>query len=350
MRATTATINLKAIQHNYLVAKKLLPQAKAIAVIKANAYGHGAIKVATSLNKLADMFAVACSEEALELRNSGINKPILLLEGLFAQSELAIAVKHNLSMVVATPRQVKWLEKQKNRLKIFLKYDTGMHRLGFNQANIKEALNKLSKHDITLMTHFANADEPNCSYTKQQIDIFNHLVKPLKNKTSLSNSAAIMRQIEPNQDYIRPGIMLYGSAPIKQYQDKLIPAMTLTAPIIAINRLKQGDKIGYGSSYSCNKDSLIATVAIGYADGYPRHAPNGTKVLVNGKKCNLVGRVSMDMITIDISSVKQVKLDDKVELFGENIKADDLAASAGTISYEIFTKISKRVIFDYKSQ
>ena len=355
-RKCTASINLSAIKENYLYAKSLAPSSKAIAIIKADAYGHGAIKVAKELDEVADAYGVACIEEALELLNSGIDKtPILLLEGVFEKSELVLVAKHNLIVTVCNSIQLQWLlDADLNKpIDVFVKYDSGMGRLGFQDDSFIQAINLLEESknigEITLMTHFSSADDLGSSLTTKQIRNFDNTLYAEKYPGSLANSAAILKWSESHRDYVRPGIMLYGSSPFSdaKYQKNLIPAMTLSSVLISIKNLKKGQGIGYGSRFICPHDMQIGVVAIGYADGYSRHAKDGTPVYINGTRSRVVGRVSMDMITIDITDVPNPEIGDRVELFGENVSVDEVAKYCNTISYEIFTKITKRVYKSY---
>ncbi len=357
-RNCIASINLDAIKKNYLYAKSLSPRSKAIAIIKANAYGHGAVKVAKHLKDCADCYGVACSEEALELRNSGISStPILLLEGIFEESELNLVDKHNLWMVVCNNTQLQWILKSKpsHKFDVFVKIDSGMGRLGFQKKNSNKAINSLKNSSnvkkITLMTHFSTADNQNSSSTINQIEQFNNIIDSNQNNTSLANSAALMAFEKAYSEYTRPGIMLYGSSPFP-YSEKfkdLSPVMTLQSSLISIKEFKSGQSIGYGERYVCKEDTLIGVVAIGYADGYPRSAQDGTPVFINGGIARVAGRVSMDMITINLKGIKNPQIADRVELFGENVSIDEVAENCNTISYEIFSQITSRVYKTYVS-
>ena len=355
-RKCTASINLSAIKENYLYAKSLAPNSKAIAIIKADAYGHGAIEVAKELNEVADAYGVACIEEAIELINSGIdNTPILLLEGVFEKSELILAEKHSLIVTVCNLMQLQWLldADLKEPFDVFVKYDSGMGRLGFQHDSFIQAINLLEKSnnigEITLMTHFSSADDLGSTLTTKQISNFDNTLNTEKYPCSLANSAAILKWSESHREYVRPGIMLYGSSPFsdKIPLNKLTPVMTLSSILISIKSFKTGQSIGYGSRYTCKQDMQIGVVAIGYADGYPRNAIDGTPVFINGVKSKIAGRVSMDMITIDLTGVPNPQIGNRVELFGENLPVDEVAKYCSTISYEIFTKITKRVYKSY---
>jgi len=355
-RKCTASINLSAIKKNYLYAKSLATNSKAIAIIKADAYGHGAIEIAKELNEVADAYGVACIEEAIELINSGIdNTPILLLEGVFEKSELILAEKHSLIVTVCNSIQLQWLlDADLNKpFDVFVKYDSGMGRLGFQDDSFIQAINLLEKSnnigEITLMTHFSSADDLGSTLTTEQISNFDNTLNTEKYPCSLANSAAILKWSESHREYVRPGIMLYGSSPFsnKIPLNKLTSVMTLSSILISIKSFKAGQSIGYGSRYICKQDMQIGVVAIGYADGYPRSAIDGTPVFINGVKSKIAGRVSMDMITIDLTGVPNPQIGDRVELFGENVSVDEVAKYCSTISYEIFTKITKRVYKSY---
>jgi alanine racemase len=358
-RNCIASIDLNALKNNYLYAKSLSPpQSNAIAIIKANAYGHGAVRVAQHLEGTADCYGVACSEEAVELRNSGISKtPILLLEGVFEESELNLVVEHNLWMVVCNSAQLEWVLncQLSQKYNIFVKIDSGMGRLGFLEHESNEVINILENSPnvdkLTLMTHFSSADNTESSSTNTQIDKFNNIVDSRQNDHSLANSAALMAWNDAHSGYTRPGIMLYGSSPFP-FEDKftgLVPVMTLESTVISIKKFKAGASIGYGERYICKNDTLIGVVAIGYADGYPRSAKDGTPVFLNGGTARLAGRVSMDMITVDLKGIKDPKIGDRVELFGPNVSIDEVAQYSDTISYEIFSKITSRVYRTYVS-
>ena len=355
-RNCVASIDLNAIKKNYLYAKSLAPKSNAIAVIKGNAYGHGAIKVASHLETSADCFGVACIEEALDLTNAGIlTVPILLLEGVFEESELSLVDRNSFWMVVCNTAQIEWILKSKptNKYDIFVKIDTGMGRLGFQEEDSIKVISDLEKSNnvrkITLMTHFSSADNQESDSTKTQINKFNEIIETKQNNQSLSNSAAIMSFTETHREFTRPGIMLYGSSPFSfdEKPNELIPAMTLETSLISLKKFKSGDTIGYGQRYVCKKDTLIGVAAIGYADGYPRSAKDGTPVYINGGIARLAGRVSMDMITVDLTGIKSPQIGDRVELFGSNVSIDEVAQYCNTISYEIFSQITSRVYKTY---
>ncbi|MFZ1388241.1 MAG: alanine racemase [Thiolinea sp.] len=357
-RPARAVIDLNAIRHNYRLAKSLAAHSKALAIIKANAYGHGAVKVAQSLAAEVDGFGVACIEEALELRDSGVKLPILLLEGCFTPDELVIADRESLSLVVHNQQQLDYLlvAKPKNKFKIFLKVDTGMHRLGFAPSEVKALWFALQKcahiESVTLMTHFARADELDSDYTLQQLQRFKDAVAGLNAPYCLANSPAILGWPATHYDWVRPGLMLYGASPFNQDNaaaQQLRPAMCLESALIGIRQLAAGEPIGYGGRFRCEQPTTVGVVAIGYADGYPRHAIDGTPIAVNGIRTRVIGRVSMDMMTIDLTGI-DCQLGDRVQLWGEQVLATEVAQASSTIPYTLFTGVTRRVPLTYLNE
>lgn len=351
-RPSQARLDLAALRHNMRHARSLAPYSKVMAVVKANAYGHGAVTIATALEPLADALAVACIDEALELRAAGITAPILLLEGIFEESELAIAASENFWLCIDNEWQIDCLERQKlqQTVQVWLKVDTGMHRLGIAPRLADHAYNRLKNStnvaaDIVLCTHFASADQLESAQTQQQIDCFNGVCETLPGARSAANSAGLLSWPGSHFDWVRPGYMLYGNSPLSGPHDNtraLQPVMTLTSAIISIRDVKVGDSVGYGATWTASKPSRIATVTIGYGDGYPRLARNGTPVLVNGQRAHLAGRVSMDMITIDVTGLSEVGLGDEVTLWGKGLPIAEVAEYAGTIGYELTTRMPAR--------
>jgi alanine racemase len=348
-RPIRATISAGALAHNLTVARRHAGAAKIWAVIKANAYGHGVERAARAL-QAADGFAVLDLQEALRLRAAGVTKPVLLLEGFFKPADLELVPKHSLTPVIHNPEQVEMLKHATlaGDIDVYLKVNSGMNRLGFGVDTLRAAYNALRMHpqvkDLTLMTHFADADGAG---VKAQLDWFNELARPFEVQSrSLANSAALLRFPEAHGDWVRPGILLYGCSPFSNRSAEsldLKPAMTLTSEIIGTQELQPGERIGYGFSYEAVGEISIGIVACGYADGYPRHAPTGTPVLVNGKRTRTVGRVSMDMISVDISDIPEAYIGSPVTLWGEGLSADEVAGAAGTLSYELLCKVTARV-------
>lgn len=355
-RPAIAHIRLDAFRHNYRVAKQL-HGGKALAVIKANAYGHGAVQCAQAIANEADGFAVACLEEALQLRQAGIKNPILLLEGFFETAELPDIVANDLWLVIHAQWQVDILVATKlaKPVQVWLKIDSGMHRVGLSSDACQQAYIRLAEHvnvgKIVLMTHFANADNLSSQHTLQQITLFRHAIQNLGleevslSDISLANSAAILGWPQAHATWSRPGIMLYGADPLMKAETQLRAVMQLTSKIISIRHINQGESIGYGSIFTAEKPTIVGVVACGYADGYPRssiHAP----AAVDGKMTKVIGLVSMDMLFIDLTDIPQAKIGSSVELWGDKILANDVAKAAGTIAYELFCNV-KRVQFKY---
>jgi alanine racemase len=355
-RPAHAIIDLDAIRHNYRLAKSTAPHSHAIAILKANAYGHGAIAVGQALAPEADAFGVACSEEALELREAGIENSILLLEGIFEECEMLLVDEHRLSIAVSTQQQLDWLlnAKLKQPINAFLKVDSGMHRLGFSLEAAPAAYEALSNasqvKELVLMTHLSHADEPATLITDSQLDNFNHVIKDLSSGTSAANSAAVLNHSSSHGKFIRPGIMIYGSTPLGDEHESrklLKPAMSLRSAIFSIRDVAAGETIGYGGRFLCDKPTRVGVVAIGYADGYPRHAADGTPVSIDGLPSRIIGRVSMDMLTVDLTHLPHIKEGAPVELWGNDVTANAVADNSSTIAYTLFTGITRRVPLRY---
>ena len=349
MRPARALIDLDALRHNYQLAREL-SGARALAVVKADAYGHGAVRCAQALEAEADGFAVACIEEALALREAGIGAPILLLEGFFETDELALIDQHDLWCVVHAQWQIEAIEQAQlsKPLSVWLKLDSGMHRVGLHPSDYQQAYRrllasgKISK--IVLMTHFARADEPECERTAEQLAVFQQAREGLAAEVSLRNSPAVLGWPQVPSDWVRPGIMLYGATPFEQAQEqaaRLLPVMTLESKVISVRELPAGEPVGYGARFVSERPTRVGVVAMGYADGYPRHAPTGTPVMVDGQPTRLIGRVSMDMLTVDLTDLPQAGLCSRVELWGKQVLASDVAMAAGSIPYQIFCNLRR---------
>lgn len=349
MRPAQALIDLAALRHNYQLARQC-SGGKALAVVKADAYGHGAVLCAQALQAEADGFAVACIEEALELRAAGITQPILLLEGFFEASELALIDQHQFWCVVHSLWQLDAIEQARlsRPLQVWLKLDSGMHRVGLFPEQYQAAYRRLQasgKVDkIVLMSHFARADELDCPRTEEQLAVFNTAREGLQAEVSLRNSPAILGWPQVPSDWVRPGIMLYGATPFEQTQAlaaQLKPVMTLQSKIIGVRELPAGEPVGYAARFVAERPTRVGVVAMGYADGYPRHAPTGTPVAVDGQLTRIIGRVSMDMLTVDLTDLPQTGLGSRVELWGAQVLASDVAAQAQTIPYQIFCNLRR---------
>ncbi|MEG1624583.1 alanine racemase [Pseudomonas sp.] len=354
MRPARALIDLQALRHNYQLAREL-SGAKALAVIKADAYGHGAVRCALALEQQADGFAVACIEEALELRAAGIKAPVLLLEGFFEASELELIVQHDLWCVVHSLWQLEAIEKVRlsTPITVWLKLDSGMHRVGLHPKDYQAAYQRLLASGkvtrVVLMSHFARADELDSAASNDQVAVFQAARQGLSAEVSLRNSPAVLGWPAIPSDWVRPGIMLYGATPFEVPQAeaaRLQPVMTLQSRVISVRELPAGEPVGYGAKFISPRPTRVGVVAMGYADGYPRQAPTGTPVMVAGKRSQLIGRVSMDMLCIDLTDVPEAGIGSPVELWGKNVLASDLAQQAGMIPYQIFCNL-KRVPLDY---
>ena len=348
-RPIRASISAGALAHNLRVARSHAGAAKLWAVIKANAYGHGLERAAKAF-AAADGYAVLDFQEAARLRLAGITHPILMLEGVFQPSDVPLLDRYALIPVIHNAAQVEMLRAADLAapLDIYLKVNSGMNRLGFTTETLGASYQRLREHPrvrtITLMTHFADAD--GASGVQAQLEWFGEMTKSFTAPRSLANSAALIRFPDTRADWVRPGIMLYGCSPFADRSAEslgLKPAMTLTSELIATQHLHPGERVGYGFTYEAAGELTIGVVACGYADGYPRHAPVGTPVLVNGKRTRIVGRVSMDMITVDLSDIPEARIGTPVTLWGEGLAADEVAAAAGTLSYELLCALAPRV-------
>ena len=354
-RPAVAKIRLDAFRHNYLLAKSIHGQ-QALAVIKANAYGHGAVQCARAIENIADGFAVAAIEEALALRAANIAKSILLLEGFFEATELSVIAQQNLWIVVHHEWQVQALltVKLTRPINVWLKMDSGMHRVGLSpedyRSNYEKLINNPNVAQIVLMSHFACADEANSNHPSLQMETFRSATEGLRAPVSLSNSAGILAWPTSHAQWARPGIMLYGSDPtntqMAALNAKLRPVMQFESKIISVRTLSKGDSVGYGCAFVADRAIRVGVVACGYADGYPRHAPTDTPVSVNEKLTRLIGRVSMDMITVDLTDIPEATIGSRVELWGDQVAVGDVATCAGTIAYELLCNV-KRARFEY---
>lgn len=350
MRPLRAVFDWSALAANYALARRTARGARVFAVIKANAYGHGDLKAAEALRD-ADGFALLEIERAMELRDRGFRQPILLLEGFFSPDELAAAEAYRLSVVIHCFEQLRMLAaaRRRGRLDVFLKINTGMNRLGFSPSEFSSAWAQIKAsaavESVTLMTHFATADEPD-EGVAAQLERFNALTAGLRLPRCLANSAALLRYPETHGDWVRPGIMLYGASPFPDRSAEALglkPVMTLESEVIAVQSLQAGDRVGYGGLFTAPHPMRVGTVACGYADGYPRHAGTGTPVLVNGVRTRTLGRVSMDMLSVDLTPVPEAGVGARVTLWGEGLPVDEVARAAGTISYELLCRLASRV-------
>ena len=353
---TIAHIDLSALKHNLAQIKSKAPQTNILAMIKSNAYGHGAEIVAKTLESEAQAFGVIFLSEALKLKNTGIEKRIVILTGFLDQEELKNIDEFGFETVIHNFEQLEILEKTKLKkpLHVWLKIDTGMHRLGFQPKDVASVYAKLAANNmivkpLLLMTHFSDADNIDCPKTQEQLVCFKKITANFEGSKCLANSSAIINWPNAHADFIRPGIMLYGVSPIENKTGLdfgLKPVMTLVSRVIAIHHLHKGDTIGYGGTWKCPEDMPVGIVSIGYGDGYPRSAESGTPVLINESRCQLIGRVAMDMITIDLRNAPNAKVGDKATLWGNGLPAEEIAKCAGTIPYELFCRLTSRVVFN----
>ncbi len=353
MRAAYAEIDLNALHHNLMRVRNYAPSAKVMAVIKANAYGHGLVRVSEAIKHKVDALAVARVDEGIRLRESGFQKPITILEGFVDEDDLDRFYQYQLDSVVHSLAQVDIMENSKNRkvLSIWLKMDTGMNRLGLKGNDFFLAWERLKrcKHvqqPPGLMTHLANSDDINDDKTPGQIKIFRTATHDMDGPCSIANSAAILAWENAQAEWVRPGIMLFGCSPFsgKRANDfDLKPVMSLHSHLISIKTVQAGETVGYGGTWICQSETRLGVVAIGYGDGYPRHVRHATPVLINGERVPLVGRVSMDMITVDLTSQPAAKPGDPVTLWGPGLAVEEIAAAADTIPYTLLCGITQRV-------
>lgn len=348
-RPSLARIDLSAMRDNYATARRLHGQ-KVLAVLKADAYGHGAVRCAQALMGLSDGFAVAFLAEAVELRAAGITAPIVLLEGVFDAEELHDAARLALWVVVHQESQLRMLERAatlSNAMDVWLKMDSGMGRAGFAPSAMAAAFARLTAcravREVVLMSHFARADEPEVLTTVQQLATFRAACTGLDAPVSLANSAGILAWADARQSWGRAGIMLYGADPLPPVhrQEQLQPVMTLQSKVFAERLLQPGATLGYGGGFVADRPTRVGLVAIGYADGYPRAAPAGTPVAIDGRAARLIGRVSMDMLTVDLTDLLESGIGSDVELWGPTIDVNEVAAGAGTIAYELLCNVKR---------
>lgn len=348
-RPFTVELDLAALRYNVKRVAEMAPQSKILAMIKANAYGHGLLPIAKALTHV-EGFGVSCSEEALYLRQAGLKQRIVLMEGLFSKDEIPLLTDYELDNVIHDQNQLNLLSEHPlaHTINVWLKINTGMNRLGFSPKDFVSILQKLHHCPwlkiVCVMTHFSNADKKNESTTQCQIKLFEKTLKGYPFPTSLANSAAILAFPKVHADWVRPGLMLYGVSPFADstgIQYALKPVMTLKSEIISIHQLELGDKVGYGGIWLAPKPLRIGIVAIGYGDGYPHHAESGTPVLVNGKLSELVGHVSMDMLAVNLSNQLEAKIGDPVVLWGTGLPIEQIAESTSSFRYELLCGINR---------
>lgn len=374
MKPAIATINSAALRHNIQLIKSFAPNQKLLAMIKANAYGQGLLPAAHILADQVDGFGVARLREALEIQETGYTGKILLVEGFFDREELLKTLSRRFDSVIHCYEQLELLEqvakeweeeqqkgfwKRKTKIyfpiNIWLKIDTGMHRLGVHPEQVDEFYQRLKKcplvESISFVSHFSRADELNCGYTEKQIATFEQATQSYpEHARSISASSGILYWKQAHYEWVRPGIIMHGISP---HYEPIIhlgfqPVMTLSSSLIAVRTHKAGEPVGYGGTWVSSQDTKLGVIAMGYGDGYPRNAPEGTPVLINGRKVPIVGRVSMDMLTVDLGADSQDKVGDEAIFWGKDLLIEEIAEHIGVISYELITKLTPRVIFEYQ--
>ena len=374
MKPAIATINSAALRHNIQLIKSFAPNQKLLAMIKANAYGQGLLPAAHILADQVDGFGVARLREALEIQETGYTGKILLVEGFFDREELLKTLSRRFDSVIHCYEQLELLEqvakeweeeqqkgfwKRKTKIyfpiNIWLKIDTGMHRLGVHPEQVDEFYQRLKKcplvESISFVSHFSRADELDCGYTEKQISTFEQATQSYpEHDRSISASSGILYWKQAHYEWVRPGIIMHGISPHYEPITHLgfQPVMTLSSSLIAVRTHKAGEPVGYGGTWVSPKDTKLGVIAMGYGDGYPRNAPEGTPVLINGRKVPIVGRVSMDMLTVDLGADSQDKVGDETIFWGKDLLIEEIAEHIGVISYELITKLTPRVIFEYQ--
>nr|WP_194757281.1 alanine racemase [Aliidiomarina indica] len=361
MRPAWADIDLNALRHNLQVLRERAGSRRVLAILKANAYGHGLTRIAQALGDV-DAIGVARVDEALELRKAGITRPIVLLEGFFDAKQIPVLAVSHIQPVLHTKHQVGQLLRTPDLpepMRVWLKVDTGMHRLGLNAEDAERIYHALDQSPLVtghpvLMSHFACADEPDHELNGRQIALFEDIKQALPYATtSFANSAALFADLAADDDWVRPGVALYGISPFPQQTGtdlNLQAVMKLQASIISIRKIRAGESVGYGASWTASNDTWIGIVAIGYGDGYPRHAPHGTPVWINGQEYPLVGRVAMDMITVELGPNMSAQLGDTAQLWGPDLPVEKVAEKVGTIPYELLCNVARRVNLDYLNE
>jgi alanine racemase len=352
-----SVIDTAALRHNLGVARTRAAGSRVMAVIKANAYGHGVLQSAKALAE-ADGFAVARLDEGLALRTAGLTNRVLLLEGVFSPEQLALAAQQRFELMVHSPEQLDLLEgfACAEPIRAWIKIDTGMNRLGFRPEEFPAAHARLARNPVVapepaLVTHLASADDRRDPKTALQLEQFGSVTEGLAGARSIANSAGVLAWPATRGDWVRPGLMLYGLSPFPSGSGAdlgLRAAMSLQSEVITVKPVKAGETVGYGGAWRADRDTRIAVVAAGYGDGYPRSTASGAPVQINGRRAPLVGRVSMDMITVDVTDLPAVSVGDPVVLWGEGVPAEEIAQHAGTVAYELICGVSQRVAHEFR--
>src|SRR5699024_3764328 len=350
-----AVIEPRALTHNLARVRALAPGRRVYAAVKADAYGHGALQVVHAL-AAADGFAVSSLDEAMQLRWAGVEQPVMLLSQTLDATTTAQAAEHDFEPVLFHDHQIAAVRSHRGgKLKVWGKIDSGMHRLGFEPGRAREIAAALADAPAVecagWMTHLACADDPANGMTTRQFATFEQAVAALPGARSVANSAGVVGWPDTHADVVRPGIMLYGSSPVLDRTAAALdlrPAMHLSAPLISRGRIAAGEPVGYGATWTAPEAMDIGIIGIGYGDGYPRHAPSGTPVLLRGRRVPLVGRISMDMLAVDLRAVPEAGVGDRATLWGAGLPAEEVAAAAGTITYELYCRLTPRVTFEYR--
>ena len=349
-RPARVIINPLAARHNLAAVRRHAPGARVLAVLKADGYGHGIVRMAR-IFEAADSFAVASIEEAVIIREAGVSTPIVLLEGPFEASELTLVARLGLELVVHTGEQLEMLRGAPLPRALWLKFDTGMHRLGFNPECASQVIAQARALGAPLrfMTHFANAHHRDDASVLGQIARFEQLLEGIGGERSLANSGAVLAYPRAHGDWVRPGLMLYGVSPFDHELGAdlgLMPVMTLRSRLISVRRVRAGEAVGYGGAYVCPEDMPVGVVAYGYGDGYPRHAQTGTPLLIRGIRSQVIGHCSMDMMTVDLRPVPDARFGDPVTLWGVGLPVEEVARASGTIPYELLCRVRMRAQYE----
>ena len=346
-RPARVIVDVSAVRANFEVVQRCAPGARIIAIVKADAYGHGVERIAGALADCTDAFGVASLEEAIKLRRANIRQPIVLLEGPFARDEINEIANFSLETVVHTSQQAEWLSNSEHSIDVWVKIDSGMHRLGFSAADVELVVASLDRpgRSVRFMTHLASANHHNDESVDRQVREFYAVKETREAQCSIANSGAILGWPNLKAGWVRPGLMLYGVSPFAGSYGTdhgLIPAMTVESALIAVREVEAGGSVGYGGGYVCPERMKVGVVAFGYGDGYPRNAGTGTPICVSGTRTQVIGQASMDMLTVDLRPIKDAAIGDPVVLWGSELPVEEIADHAGTIPYELLCRVKMR--------